>query len=164
MKGGFISVPFRRRWSRMLAEPRSLEVSAIVHATEDEEKVIRALMNALPEAVARRLSIKKGRYRGHHGNPITFLRANLKGPHSKEALKYVLANLPDEDRGALYSGLGGYVDESGNLYIRLDKQRAYLKELRLSQADPIRLKWGFRLDPKAGIEEGIREACMRMVP
>lgn len=157
-------MPVRRRWGRMRAEPRSLEVSAIVHATEDEGKVIRALMNALPEAAARRLSIKRGRYSGHHGNPITFLRANLRGPHPKEALRHVLANLPDEDRKALYSGLGGYVDESGNLYIRLDKQRAYLNELRLSQADPIRLKWGFRLDRGVGIEEGIREACMGMVP
>lgn len=148
----------------MRAEPRSLEVSAIVHATEDEEKVIRALMNALPEAAARRLSIKKGRYRGHHGNPITFLRADLKGRHPGEALRHVLANLPEEDREALCSGLGGYLDESGNLYIRLDKQRAYLNELRLSQADPIRLKWGFRLGRGAEIEEGIREVCRGAAP
>jgi RNA binding exosome subunit len=148
----------------MRAEPRSLEISAIVHATEDEGKVIRALMNALPEAAARGLSIRKGRYSGHHGNPITFLRAHLRGNHPREALRHVLSRLPDGDRGALYSGLGAHIDEGGNLYIRLDKQRAYLNELRLSQADPIRLKWAFKVDRDEGVEEGIRRACMELVP
>jgi len=126
--------------------------------------VMKALMNALPAALAPKLSVKKGRYMGHHGNPIVALRASFKGPRSREALRHVLSGLPEWDRRALYSELGRHVDENGNLYIRLDKQRAYLNELRLSQADPIRLKWGFRLDRKSGVEEGIRSACAEMVP
>lgn len=102
----------------------------MVHGTEDEEKVIKALKNILPTASPQREKLE-----GHHGNPLTLLKGKITDKKAirdfTERIKPLLGEL-DIER---------HVDEAGNLFLRLDKQRAYNEEWKLvKHGDSIHLK------------------------
>jgi len=52
-------------------------VSAFVHATEDEARVKAAILRILPAGIAERLEFICIRMDGHHGNPILELKSSI---------------------------------------------------------------------------------------
>ncbi|MEM4525894.1 MAG: RNA-binding domain-containing protein [Methanothermobacter sp.] len=108
----------------------NISYRVMVHGTEDEEKVIKALKKILPTA-----SPQKEKLEGHHGNPLTLLKGKITDKKTikdfTERIKPILGKL-DIER---------HVDEAGNLFLRLDKQRAYNGEWKLvKHGDSIHLK------------------------
>ena len=121
-----------------------VDVRVFAHATEDLEKVQKAVRNVLPSESADSVTFKKTALTGHHGNSITLFETRIKNKKVARALLEKLASgLSMVDKEALNSEIAQHL-ESGNLYIRLDKQSAYLGELRLSSTDPIHLRMHFR--------------------
>jgi len=98
---------------------------------------------------------------GQYGDSITILRAELRGSKARRVLRHVVQSLGEEDFRKLLSEVSSRVDESGNLYVRLDKQEAYLGRVRLMDSDPIRLKFSIKLnlgeDPPSVAEKLLRE-------
>lgn len=132
-----------------------IDVRTIVHATEDTEKVLKAVFNALPAELAQVLVFKKTSVTGHHGNPITVLEARIKEKTALDRTFEKLASgLRPLDKELLSSQIQQHVEE-GNLYLRLDKQSAYLNELMLCRTDPIHFRIHFK---KHGTQE-IVEIC-----
>jgi hypothetical protein len=121
-----------------------IDVRTFVHATEDAEKVQMAMLNTLPADAGSVVTLKKSNLTGHHKNPIMLFEARIK---DKQAVERVImkfsSGLSIMDKEALGDEIDRHL-EKGNLYLRLDKQSAYMNELRLSETDPVHFKVHFK--------------------
>ena len=132
-----------------------IDVRVFAHATEDPEKVLTAVRNTLPRELSANVTFRKTSLTGHHGNPLILFEARLA---EKQALPAVLKKIGDGisalDKETLNSEMKLHL-EKGNLYLRFDKQLAYLGELKFSSNDPVRFKIHF----KNKTREEIIELC-----
>lgn len=134
-----------------------IDMRVFAHATEELEKVLAAIRNTLPAQSADTIAIKKTTLTGHHGNSITLFETRIKNRKVAQAfLEKLASGLSLMDKEALNSEITQHL-ENGNLYMRLDKQSAYLGQLKLSTTDPVHLRMHFR---KPSTEEVI-DICRR---
>lgn len=126
-----------------------IEIRVFAHATEDEEKVLAAVRNTLPPKVAENLAFKRSNLTGHHGNPIVLFEAKIRDKEQAKAfLQKLASSLNSLDKETLANEIEQHIDK-GCLYLRLDKQSAYLNEVRLCTTDPIHFRIHFkRANPK----------------
>jgi RNA-binding protein len=119
------------------SEVQSLEVSYFLQATEDEDKVRRAVATLLGgEFPAERKEAE-----GHHGNAIVWIRHHLTGDRAEAALREIVAHLGVDEKTAILRDLVNALDEHNALYIRLSKQVLVMKgDAVLASSDPIRVK------------------------
>jgi len=136
----------------------SVKISAIVHATEDVDRVLQALSRLFPEsslpskAETRRLD-------GHYGNEIRIVDLSFRGAPARSFLKYLWKSLPSFDRASILDALDKHLDSSGGLHLRLDKEEVFRGTLRMKDQDSIKIHLSFRkgiksdLDPNGGIKQ-----------
>jgi len=126
-----------------------IEIRVFAHATEDEEKVLAAVRNILPPHVSENTTFKRSNLTGHHGNPIVLFEAKIRDKeHVKAFMEKLASSLSSLDKEILASEIERHVDK-GCLYLRLDKQSAYMNETRLCTTDPIHFRIHFkRANPK----------------
>jgi RNA binding exosome subunit len=121
-----------------------IDLCVFAHATEDPDKVQTAVRNLLPEELASTLVFEKSSTTGHYGNPITLFTARLT---DKKLLLQVLekmgAGLNSLDKEELCNELKLHLEKS-NLYLRFNKQSAFLCTIKFTQNDPIHLKIHFK--------------------
>ncbi len=130
-----------------------IDIRVFAHATEDPAKVQKAVQNLLPEELAQTLVFEKTNCTGHHGNPIILLTATLTDKKLlPKAMEKFGAELGVLDKEELQQNLKLHI-EKGNLYLRFDKQSAFLGALKFSQTDPIHLKIHFKNKTAQQIEE-----------
>jgi RNA binding exosome subunit len=124
----------------MPEEPRfsAAEVNLVLHATEDREKVLAAIEKTLGVPPAR---FARETLEGHFGNEIFLPRAALPSDEAGDLASRILALLNSADKQQLADRIEEYLDEKGNLYLRLDKQRICQGKVSLSEADAIRIKF-----------------------
>ena len=121
-----------------------VDIRVFAHATEELEKVIKSVQNILPPDLVDTLAINKTELTGHHGNPIILLEARIKNRRMAQAF---LGKLASSLRLVDKETLGNEIDshlENGNLYVRLDKQAAYLGEFKLGSTDSLHMRMHFR--------------------
>jgi RNA binding exosome subunit len=135
-----------------------LELRAHCHATEDEEKVARAMELLCPQA-KRTIS----RTEGYHGNPILVMTARTDSSKAirrfwllmqKEGLVDAILNLGDK-----------IVDDGGVLHLRMGKQEAYLGRAVLANEEDVvavRLKVPRIPSKKASVFETAKETIMEL--
>ena len=134
-----------------------IDIRVFAHATEDLDKVLNAVRNVLPSELIDLITFKKSNLTGHHGNPITLFEARIKEKNAAQAVfEKLCAGLSILDKELLNDKILQHLDKA-NLYIRLDKQSAYLNELKLSSADPIH----FRIHFKKHNREEILDICRK---
>jgi RNA binding exosome subunit len=134
-----------------------VDVRVFVHATEDIDKVLKAVYNTLPTQLADEIAFKKTNLKGYYRNPIILLETRIKKRDTAEAVFRKLASgLSSLDKELLNNEIKQRLSK-GNLFIRLDKQSAYLNELKLRSDDPIHFRIHFR---KSRLEE-IMEICRK---
>ena len=113
-------------------------ISLFVQSTEDKDRILSSLAEvfSIPNIphIAEFMELK-----GHHGNPVTHVNLSLKGDEARGTLQTILERLSEADRDQLLGNLEDYLDERGNLYVRLDKQELCLKRLAMSQSDAVRI-------------------------
>jgi RNA-binding protein len=130
-----------------------IDIRVFAHATEDSVKVQKAVQNLLPEELAQTLVFEKTECTGHHGNPIILFTAKLEDKKLlPKALEKMGAELGGLDKEELQQDLKLHI-EKGNLYLRFDKQSAFLGSLKFSQNDPLHLKIHFKNKTAQQIEE-----------
>jgi hypothetical protein len=121
-----------------------IDMRVFAHATEDEEKVLTAVRNTLPKELSENAAFQKTSLTGHHGNPIILFEAKFT---DKQALSVVLEKIANSlsalDKETLNSEMKLHL-EKRNLYLRFDKQSAYMGELKFSSNDPIHFKIHFK--------------------
>lgn len=139
---------------------RFIDIQVFVHATEDQDKVLTAIKNVLPEELMDKVAFEKTNLKGHHGNPITLLKAKIKEKNAvKTIFEKISSGLNSVDKELLKNEIDRHLDR-GNLYIRLDKQSAYLNELKICSTDPIHLRIHFKKHRPEEIMDICREFGM----
>ena len=134
-----------------------VDVRVFAHATEDDEKVLTAVRNLLPTALAETARFEKSSLTGHHGNPITLFTTQLTDKKMLPALlDKIGSGLNALDKEALEQEIKLHL-EKHNLYLRFDKQSAFLGAFKFGQNDPIHLKIHF----KNRTPEEIVEICKK---
>ena len=139
-----------------------VELSFLVHATEDRDKVLTAAHNLLPPEHVEEVDISQKNLKGEYGNPIAIFETIIRDPEIADGLlRNVGSNLSPIDKEALLEDLELRLTK-GNLYLRLDKQAAFKGKPELCLADPIRLRIKFRTSKIEEITDIIRR--LGMVP
>ena len=121
-----------------------VDIRVFAHATEDLEKVSSAVRNTLPKEISENTVLQKTSLTGHHRNPIVLFQTKST---DKKALPLVLekiaSSLSSLDRQTLNIEMKLHL-EKRNLYLRFDKQLAYMGEVKFSSNDPIHFKIHFK--------------------
>ena len=121
-----------------------IDIRVFAHATEDLEKVLAAVRNTLPTELIDKIVFKKTNLKGHYGNPIILFETKIKEKdETNKVFEKLASNLLPQDKEILSNKIKQHLDR-GNLYIRLNKQSAYLNSIKLHQEDPIRFRIHFR--------------------
>jgi RNA binding exosome subunit len=129
-----------------------IDIRVFAHATEDPDKVQNAVRNVIPAILIDTVVFEKANLTGHYGNPIILFETRIKERTVAQAVFEKLSlGLSMLDKEFLSSEIKQHFDK-GNLYIRLDKQSAYLNEMKFSQTDSIHFRIHFR---QHGLEEVI---------
>ena len=127
-----------------------IDLRVFAHATEDPERVLAAVRNVLPSESVDSVVFKRSSLAGHHGNPIVLFEARVKDRRLVQAVFAKLCSgLGLMDKQVLAGEISGHL-ERGNLYLRLDKQSAFLGEVRLGSVDPVHVRVHFK---KHGTDE-----------
>lgn len=128
-----------------------IDIRVFAHATEDQNKVESATKNLFPFSLQETLIFQKTTLTGHHSNPIILFTAKLTDRKLLPlALEKLGASLSALDKEQLNQDIDLRI-EKGNLYLRFDKQAAFLGLAKLSQNDPIHLKIHFKNKTKQEI-------------
>jgi RNA binding exosome subunit len=106
-----------------------LHARTFCHASEDLDKVMTALENTVGKS-----AIRISRTEGHHGNPISILETTVE---DAEGIDTFFSKLDLEDVDEFLSSLSSRIDDSCNLFIRLDKQAAFKGETKLGRNDDV---------------------------
>lgn len=115
-----------------------LTLSTISHATEDKNKVIKAVLNVIPSNLRNNIEISETVLKGHYKNEIRILKAVFKGEKAEEIFQHIIKNLDDFSKGIMIATLKNRVSKKGShLFLRLDKQMAYLGKLMLREGDDV---------------------------
>lgn len=104
------------------------------HATEDEEKVLQAVRNVLPESLReKKPEIEK--LSGLYKNKITKFSIRLGRRESREFMEFLKTNLQKDDRKRLVREAQERIDGKSGFFFRLDKGEAYLGRLKVAEGD-----------------------------
>ncbi len=114
------------------------EINIVLHATEDEGRVLKAIEDVLLVPSER---FSRSPSEGHYKNKLLLQRAILSSHEAGSLAKRVISLLNSADREHLSRLVHEYSDEKGNLYIRLDKQRMCQGRVSLSETDAIRIRF-----------------------
>ena len=136
----------------------SARISAIVHATEDVDRVLQALSRVFLEG-AFPSKVEAPRFHGHYGNEIRMVNLSVRGGPARSFLEHLWKSLPSFDRASVLDALGKHLDPSGGLHLRLDKQEVFRGIMRMKDQDPIKIHLSFQSRIKSDLElsEGIKQ-------
>ncbi|TRO51183.1 hypothetical protein E2P71_09460 [Candidatus Bathyarchaeota archaeon] len=136
---------------------RQVELSVFIHATEDRSKVIKAVRSLFPKD-AEFPSYTETNLDGYFGDPITTLTFLVKNRRpASDLFEHIVENLDSLDYVTLLDELAQRIDETKNLYLRFDKQKAYHGRFVLERHDSIRVKVSLMVPHKADPVEVVRE-------
>ncbi len=121
-----------------------IDIRVFAHATEDTDKVQTAVRNLLPTELTQTLIFEMTSLTGHYGNPITLFTAKLTDKKTlPAALQKLGEGLNSLDKEELSRDLKLHM-EKRNLYLRFNKQSAYLGNIKFTQNDPVHFKIHFK--------------------
>jgi RNA binding exosome subunit len=128
---------------------------AYARATEIPERVETALFALFPSDVHERVKIERFEARGHLSNPIIVLTASLQHKAScAKTVSSIFHRLSETDRGHLLESLNDRLDDDCHLFLRFDKQAAYLGSTQLAKtADVILVRVLVQKYPRCSFEE-----------
>lgn len=142
------------------AKLTSVEYTVFIHATEDYDKVIKAVENLIPPKIRPRISIEVEETLGHYNNPIRIAKVSFRNPdQASQALSWIWNALSSEDKKYILMNLDVHLDEKMRLHIRLNKQEAFFGFIRLSFGDDV-VKVVFSF--KGPSQDTIRDLLLRL--
>lgn len=125
-------------------------INAFCHATEDLEKVRKAMLNFIPELYRSRVVISEDILEGYYGNRILNLKIYIFDVEIiRNIIDFICRNIHETDKRLLSRTFLSRLDSSGNLYLRFDKGAAYNGLLRLYDgSDIVRVVIKFKVAKK----------------
>lgn len=142
----------------MRLEVISAKISAIVHATEDVDRVLQGLSRVFPGG-SLPSKPETRRFNGHYGNEIRIVYLSIRGAIACSFLKYLWKGLAGFDRASILNALDNHLDPSGGLHLRLDKEEVFRGIIRMKDQDPIKIHLSFRKGIKSNVDlnQGIKQ-------
>ena len=114
----------------------NLSYRAFVYGTESEDKVREAIFTLLPGAQA-----EKEITEGYYKNQVVILSGKITRKREIKGFLEKLQSLKPSCKKKISNQLEKRMDERGNLFLRFDKQSAYLGDLMLVEhGDAIHIK------------------------
>lgn len=117
-----------------------VSIQALCHATEDEDKVLEAVKRLYP-------SFSKRTCTGYFKNPIYVFEAHIT---RKKEISPVVQLLKENLASPLKKDLPRRVDQKGNIYIRLDKQKLYKGSYVLKNSGEVKITIHMQYHPSKG--------------
>ncbi len=145
-------------------EINSIILSSIAHATEDEDKVLEAMAYFLPEDIDEDdLDIETVESEGCFGNPIYIHKITIdKNKTAKKVFKHIMRLIKSNEKNI--NKLKNDIDtriEKSKIYLRFDKQRAYLEECKLVDGDDVvRIIINFKIYVPKDKEKKVKEIML----
>ena len=107
-----------------------------VYGTENEEKVKEAVKTLFPNSHPETDTTE-----GYFKNSVLILHDKLTKKREIKEFVEILKQIDDASKKRLLNELENKMDEKGNLFLRFDKQRAYLGDLKIIEhGDAIHVK------------------------
>ncbi|WP_297074149.1 RNA-binding protein [Thermococcus sp.] len=139
-----------------------VRLTTFIHATEDEDKVLEAIATFIPEEIDEDdVLFDVEETTGFFGNPIKVVNVEIK---RSKAVRTFLKNfkelLSEEDKKYILGNLDEKVDDEGMLYIRFNKQKAYLGEAKVDEgADVVQVRIKVKAFPmrKESVVKAVKE-------
>lgn len=133
-----------------------VELRAFCYATEDEERVARAIRTYLPEET----ELDRESSAGFHGDRIVVLSARVE---TADAIRYLLDRLGELDSlDRVIEELPERIDEDCSLFIYLDKQAAVTGDVQLGEGISLHAKVEAYPAKQAVALENAREALANL--
>jgi RNA binding exosome subunit len=132
-----------------------VEARAYSRATEDSDRVVAAILNLYPEKFRELVELKSTKVEGQSGDTILIVESKLIDKIGTETtLDYIFGRLNENDRRHLSSSLTDRIDKNCLLFVRIDKQAAFLDDIVLAKGpDVIIIRIHIRQYPKCRQEE-----------
>ena len=136
----------------------SAQISTILHATEDPDRVKRALDHVCPRSLFEPKTEER-KLKGHYGNEIVTVTLNVQARFANSFFQRLMTSLRSSDRAVILHDFESRLDPDGNLHLRLDKQESLRQNFSLKDQDPIKIQVAFRTKgaSRAELYEQIRE-------
>ena len=115
---------------------QSLEVSYLVHLTEDEGRI----GSAVKETLGIDGTSTREELAGHFGNRIVHVVHRLTGVSASAAFEALARRLPPNVRKDILGRIEEMLDDHSTLYLRLDKQSLMQGEIALEGSEPVRVR------------------------
>ncbi len=107
-----------------------------VYGTENEDKVREAIKTLFPNSNPQKDTIE-----GYFKNSVLVLSEKIKKKRDIKNFINLLKNLQPSSKKRILNELEMKMDDKGNLFLRFDKQRAYLGDLKVVEhGDSIHVK------------------------
>ncbi|MDD3986058.1 MAG: RNA-binding protein [Methanobacterium sp.] len=114
----------------------NLSYRAFVYGTENKEKVLESIKTLFPNS-----SPQCEETEGYYKNPVLILTNKIDKKREIKDFVDKLSKMNDPIRKRILHRLEDKMDDSGNLFLRFDKQRAYQGDLKIVEhGDSIHLK------------------------
>ncbi len=116
-----------------------VRLTTFIHATEDEDKVLEAIGTFIPEGINEEdVLLDVLETTGYFGNPIKVVNVKIKRSKAVRLfVDYFKDLLSEEDRHYILDNLDEKIDEDGTLYVRFNKQKAYLGEAEIDEGEDV---------------------------
>lgn len=114
----------------------NISYRAFVYGTENEEKVLESIKTLFPNSFPQCQETE-----GYYKNPVLILHNKIEKKSEIKDFVKKLSLMNDPAIRRILSQLEDKMDDYGNLFLRFDKQRAYLGDLKVVEhGDSIHLK------------------------
>jgi hypothetical protein len=132
-----------------------IEARAYSRATEIADRVRSAIYNLFPEDVKSALKTTTTQAEGHSGDRILVINSTLERKKMCDrVLTHIIDALTDAERQIIETSLDDRLDDQCTLFLRIDKQAAFLEQLRLTnEPDVILLRIHLRDYPRCQRED-----------
>ncbi|HDZ36020.1 MAG TPA: RNA-binding protein [Thermococcus sp.] len=139
-----------------------VRLTTFIQATEDEDKVLEAIGTFIPEEIDDEdVIFDIDETTGFFGNPIKVVNVEIKRSREvRQFIDYFKELLSEDDRRYIIENLDEKVDEEGTLYVRFNKQKAYLGEPEIDEGpDVVQVRIKVKAFPmkKEAVVKAVRE-------
>lgn len=104
----------------------NISYRVFVYGTENEEKVKEAVKTLFPNSHPETDTTE-----GYFKNPVLILHDKITKNREIKEFVNVLKQIDDTSKKQLFNELENKMDARGNLFLRFDKQKAYLGDLKI---------------------------------
>jgi RNA binding exosome subunit len=114
----------------------NISYRAFVYGTENKEKVLESIKTLFPNSHPQCTTTE-----GYYKNPVLILTNKFDKKREIKDFVEKLSNMKYHERKRIINELEDKMDDYGNLFLRFDKQRAYLGDLKVVEhGDSIHVK------------------------